>query len=236
MAYDIQAVAVAMDQKILQLENITNNLANAATPGFKAEHLFVLNTLLEDSKPGGDSTPLTSLIVDFAQGISQRTDNPLDLNLQGDGFFVVQTKEGPAFTRKGDFTVNSLNQMVTQAGYPVVGEGGPIGLRNGKIHINEDGSVFVDESQVGKLKIVDFVNRQTLRNAGGGLYLDEGDAGIKKVDKPHISSGSIELSNVNVISEMAEMINIHRTFETYQKIIQQLTDQDKLSTSRVGRV
>ena len=236
MAYDIPAVAAAMDQKILQLEHITTNLANAATPGFKAEHLLVMNALLEESKAGDYTTPLTSLIVDFGQGISQKTDNPLDVSLQGDGFFVVQTKEGLAYTRKGDFTVNSRSQMVTQSGYPVVGEGGPIVLGNGKIHINEDGSVFVDEGQVGKLKIVDFVNRQTLRNIGGGLYLDEGEAGIKKVDKPHVSSGSIELSNVNVISEMAEMINIHRTFETYQKIIQQLTEQDKLSTNRVGKV
>lgn len=236
MAYDISAVAAAMDQRVLQLEHITNNLANAATPGFKAEHRYLLNSLQEESKPGDNSTALTSLIVDFAQGISQKTDNSLDLSLQGDGFFVVQTKEGVAYTRKGDFTVNGSNQMVTQVGDPVIGEGGPIVLRNGKIHINEDGSVFVDESQVGKLKIVDFVNRQTLRNAGGGLYLDDGEAGVKKVDKPNISAGSIELSNVNVISEMAEMINIHRSFETYQKIIQQLTDLDKLATSRVGRV
>jgi len=236
MSYDISAVATAMDQKILQLEHITTNLANAATPGFKAEHLLVLNALSEESKPTDDSTSLSSLIVDFAQGILQKTDNPLDLSLHGDGFFVIQTKEGTAYTRKGDFTVNGLNQMVTQAGDPIVGEGGTIQLRGGKVRVGEDGSVFVDESQVGKLKIVDFVNKQTLRNIGGGLYLDDGEAGIKKVDKPNISSGSIELSNVNVITEMAEMINIHRTFETYQKIIQQLSDQDKLSVNRVGKV
>jgi flagellar basal-body rod protein FlgG len=174
--------------------------------------------------------------VDFARGISQRTDNPLDLYLQGDGFFVVQTKEGPAYTRKGDFTVNSLNQLVTQAGDPVVGEGGPITLQNGKINIAGDGSVFVDESQVGKLRIVDFANRQNLRKAGGSLYIDDGTAGVKKVDRPDIASGSIELSNVNVINEMAGMIDIHRSFETYQKIIQTLTDLDKMSVSRVGRV
>lgn len=236
MAYDISTVAAAMDQKIMQMEHITNNLANASTPGFKAEHLLILNTLQEESKPGDNAASLNSLIVDFARGLSQRTDNPLDLYLQGDGFFVVQTKEGLAYSRKGDFTVNSLNQLVTQAGDPVVGEGGPITLKNGKIHIAENGSVFVDESQVGKLRIVDFANRQNLRNAGGGLYIDNGTAGVRKVDRPDISSGSIELSNVNVINEMAGMIDIHRSFETYQKIIQTLTDQDKLSVSRVGRV
>jgi flagellar basal-body rod protein FlgF len=236
MAYDISAISAAMDQKIFQLENVTNNLANAATPGFKAAHLYLLNVLQEESKPDDNTTSLTSLMMDFAQGIFQKTDNPLDVSLKGDGFFVVQTKEGLAYTRKGDFTVNGTNQIVTQGGNLVVGEGGPIVLRNGKIHINEDGSVFVDENQVDKLKIVDFANRQTLRNAGGGLYIDNGEAGIKKVDKPNVISGSIELSNVNVISEMADMINIHRSFEAYQKLIQQLTDQDKLSTSRVGRV
>jgi len=236
MAYDISTVAAAMDQKMMQLEYITNNLANTSTPGFKAEHLFILNALQRESKPGDNAASLSSLVVDFGRGISQRTDNPLDLYLQGDSFFVVQTKEGPAYTRKGDFTVNSLNQLVTQTGDPVVGEGGPITLKNGKIHIADSGSVFVDESQVGKLRIVDFATRQNLRNAGGGLYIDDGTAGVRKVDRPDISSGSIELSNVNVINEMAGMIDIHRLFETYQKIIQTLTDQDKLSVSRVGRV
>jgi flagellar basal-body rod protein FlgF len=236
MAYDISTVAAAMDQKLMQLEHITNNLANASTPGFKAEHFFMLNALQEESKPGDNASPLNTLIVDFARGISQRTDNPLDLYLHGEGFFVVQTKDGPAYTRKGDFGVNGLNQLVTQTGNPVVGEGGPVTLQAGKIHIAADGSVFVDESNVGKLKVVDFANRQNLRNAGGGLYIDDGTAGIRKVDRPDISSGSIELSNVNVINEMAGMIDIHRSFETYQKIIQTLSDQDKLSVSRVGRV
>jgi flagellar basal-body rod protein FlgF len=236
MAYDISALAVAMDQKIMQLQHVTHNLANASTPGFKAEHLFILNAPQQESNAGNSGANLKTIIVDFERGISQRTDNPLDLYLQGEGFFVVQTKDGQAYTRKGDFTVNSLKQLVTQAGDPVIGEGGPITLQNGKIHITGNGSVFVDESQVGQLKIADFGDRKKLRNVGGGLYVDDGIAGVKKVDRPDIASGSIELSNVNVVDEMAQMIEIHRSFEAYQKIIQMLSDQDKLSVSRVGRV
>jgi flagellar basal-body rod protein FlgF len=236
MAYDISAVAAAMDQKIIQLEHVTNNLANSSTPGFKAEHLLTLNAIQEESNLEDNTASLESLIVDFARGISQRTDNPLDLYLKGDGFFVVQTNEGQAFTRRGDFTVNSSNQMVTQEGDPVLGEGGPITLNNGKVNVAGDGSAFVDGSLVGKLKIVDFADRQKLRNAGGGLYIDDGSAGVKKVDRPDVASGTIELSNVNVINEMANMIEIHRSFEIYQKIIQTLADQDKLSVSRIGRV
>lgn len=236
MAYDIPTVSAAMDQKILQLQHITNNLANASTPGFKAEHLLVLNSLQEESKPGDNPATLNTLVVDFARGIFQRTDNPLDLSLQGDGLFVVQTNGGEAYTRKGDFTVNGLNQLVTQAGDPVLGEGGPITLRNGKVRVAADGAVFVDESQVGKLRVVDFADRKNLRNAGGGLYVNNGTAGVKKADRPDIVSGSIELSNVNIINEMAGMIDLHRSFETYQKIIQTLTDLDKLSVNRVGKV
>lgn len=236
MAYDISTVAAAMDRKMMQLEHITTNLANASTPGFKAEHLQIMNALQGDNKPGEDAASLNSLVVDFSRGIPQKTDNPLDLYLQGDGFFTIQTGEGPAFTRKGDFTVNRRNQLVTQAGDPVIGEGGPITVQSGKIHVAADGSVFADENPVGKLKIVDFVNRQNLRGAGGGLYIDDGTAGMKKVDKPEISAGAIEASNINVVNEMVGMIDIQRSFETYQKVIQTLTDLDKLSVSRVGRV
>jgi flagellar basal-body rod protein FlgF len=236
MAYDISSMAVAMDQKIAQLQHVTNNLANASTPGFKAEHLLILNAPQPESTPVISDANLKTIIVDFERGISQRTDNPLDLYLQGEGFFVVQTKDGQAYTRKGDFTVNGLKQLVTQAGDPVLGEGGPITLRNGKIQVTGNGSIFVDENQVGQLKIADFGNRQNLRNIGGGLYIDDGTAGVKKMDRPDIASGTIELSNVNVVNEMAQMIEIHRSFEAYSKIIQMLTDQDKLSVSRVGRV
>jgi flagellar basal-body rod protein FlgF len=236
MAYDISTVAAAMDRKMMQLEHITTNLANASTPGFKAEHLLLMNALQDENKPGEDAASLNSLVVDFARGVPQRTDNPLDLYLQGDGFFTIQTAEGQAFTRKGDFAVNRLKQLVTQAGDPVIGEGGPITVQGGKIHVASDGAVFVDENQVGKLKIADFANRQNLRSAGGSVYIDDGTAGIKKVDKPEISSGAIEASNINIINEMTGMIDIHRSFETYQKVIQTLADLDKLSVSRVGRV
>lgn len=236
MAYEISAVAAAMDRKMMQLEHITTNLANASTPGFKAEHLMIMNALQEENRPGEDAASLNSLIVDFSRGTPQRTDNPLDLYLQGDGFFTIQTPAGQAFTRKGDFAVNRLNQLVTQAGDPVLGEGGPITVQNGKIHVAGNGSVFVDENPVGKLKIVDFTNRQNLRSAGGSLYIDDGTAGVKKVDRPEISAGAIESSNINVVNEMAGMIDIHRSVETYQKVIQTLADLDKLSVSRVGRV
>jgi flagellar basal-body rod protein FlgF len=236
MAYEISEVAAAMEQKIIQLDYMTNNLANAATPGFKAVHLHVLKNLEETDKSNADLESSGSIYVDFSQGLPQKTGNPLDLNIQGDGFFVVQTAEGQAFTRKGDFTVDKLRQITTQTGDPILGEGGPIVLKDGKVQILADGSVYVEGTQVGKLKIVDFSDRQALSNAGAGLYRDTGKATIKKVEKPDISSGFIELSNVNIVKEMAAMIDINRSFETYQKIIQTQSELDKLSSGRVGRI
>jgi flagellar basal-body rod protein FlgF len=233
MPYDISDVASAMDQKIVQLDYMTNNLANATTPGYKAIHLHALENMKEGAT---EPQPANSAYVDFSKGMPQSTGNPLDLCIQSDGFFVVQTSDGQAFTRKGDFTVNKSHQIVTQSGDPVLGDGGAITLRDGRVQILNDGSVYVDETQVGKLRIVDFTDRKALSNAGSGLYRDSGKAGIKKVDRPDVASGFIELSNVNVVKEMADMIDIQRTFENYQKIIQTQSELDKLSTSRVGRI
>jgi flagellar basal-body rod protein FlgF len=236
MSYDIPEIAAAMDRKILQLDTMTNNLANAGTPGFKVRHFYVQKTPEEENKANANPQTANNIFVDFAQGMPSRTDNPLDLCIQGEGFLVVQTKEGQAYTRKGDLTVDKLNRIVTQSGDPVIGEAGPIVLTAGKINISENGSVYVDGNQVGSLKIVDFANRQSLATVGEGLYRDPGTAGIRNVEKPNISSGFIELSNVNIVREMADMIDIHRSFENYQKIIQTLSELDKLSTDRIGRV
>jgi flagellar basal-body rod protein FlgF len=235
MTYDIPTVAAAMEHKIRQLDHISHNLANVQTPGFKAQHLYALQSLQAQE---GDGSAPSSLVLatDFSQGTHQKTGNPLDLSLQGEGFFVVQTPAGEAFTRKGDFTINGQNRLSTQAGDPVLGESGPITLRNGKINVSREGAVYVNEEQVGKLRIADFTDRQALSPVGGGLYRDPGAAGMKKVDRPAVAAGHIEFSNVNAIREMVQMIDIHRSFETYQKVVQTLSEQDKLSTSRVGRV
>ena len=234
MVYDIFTVASAMDRKIVQLDHVTNNLANASTPGFKAEHLRALRAYSDDEGASPEATMETS--VDFRPGSTERTGNALDLRIEGDGFFVIQQKEGLAFTRRGDFTIDPQNRLVTQSGDPVMGDSGTITLGKGQIHISSDGSVAVDASVVGKLRIVDFNNRAKLTRSGGGLYLDSGTAGMKKPPSPEVASGYLELSNVNMILEMTGMIEINRSFEYYQKMILTLSEMDKMSVSRIGRL
>lgn len=230
MVYDIFTVASTMDRKIMQMDRVANNLANASTPGFKGEHLRALQAFSADESASPEAA------IDFRPGSADRTGNALDLRIEGDGFFVIQQKDGLAFTRRGDFTIDSQNRLVTQDGDPVMGDSGTITLGKGQIQIGRDGSVAVDANVVGKLRIVDFNDRANLTRIGGGLYLDSGAAGMKKPPTPEVASGYLELSNVSMILEMTEMIEINRSFEYYQKIILTLSEMDKLSVSRIGRL
>lgn len=230
MVYDIQAITSVMDRKVLQMARTAHNIANAPTPGFKAEHMRAL----EASGSNGEAAP--AAFVDFKPGLPEKTGNELDVRIEGDGFFTIQTKDGLAFTRRGDFTIDREGRLITQNGDPVLGDSGVITLKNGKINIGRDASVAVDGSVVGNLRIVDFDKRASLIRDGGGLFRDPGQAGMKKPARVEVVSGFIELSNVDIIREMTNMIDINRSFESYQKIIQTISDLDKLAVGRVGRL
>ena len=236
MSYGVGEVAKAGADKIYQLDVVSNNLANTATPGFKVEHYYP-GLIRDDANTGEGSTPnLSYTRVDYSQGITQITGNALDVAIQGDGFFTVQTKEGLAYTRKGNFTINKNNQLVTQSGEFVLGDRGPITVTGKDINIDSVGNIKVSGVDSGKLQIVRFENPQALTRIKDGLFTDPGAAKVKKMDKPEIKPRHLEMSNANVIKEMVDMIDIQRSFESYQKVIQTIADLDKLSISRVGRL
>jgi flagellar basal-body rod protein FlgG len=236
MGYGINEVAKAGAGKIYQLDVVSNNLANAATPGFKVEH-FYPGLIRDNANSGEGSIPdQSSTMVDYSQGITQITGNALDVAIQGDGFFTVQTKEGLAYTRKGNFTINKNNQLVTQSGEFVLGDRGPITVSGGNVEIDNAGRVVADGAEAGNLRIARFDNIQGLTRVKEGLFTDPGAARVKKMDNPEIKPRHLEMSNANVIKEMVDMIDIQRSFESYQKVIQTISDLDKLSISRVGRL
>ena len=236
MRYEISEITKLCEHRISQLDAVTHNLANINTPGFKFENLYFA-AKNKDAK--GDATAsLFSpfLSVDYSQGIMQKTDNPLDVAIQGDGFFTIQTKNGPAYTRKGNFTVNKNNLLVTQSGEYVLGEKGPIVINGKNVNIDKEGNVKVDGNDVDKLSIVNFDNIKAIVRYGEGLFIDPGKGGMKRLEKPEVSSRHLESSNVNAVNEMVKMIDIQRSFESYQKVIQMMEDMDKLSTGRLGRL
>ena len=236
MSYDINDVAIAGARKLTQLDFVANNVANASTPGFKSEHLYYAmkgKAAQENSRV--DLGPTTTTI-DFAQGTLNRTGNKFDLAIEGDGYFTIQTRNGIAYTRNGNFILNKNNEIITHAGDYVLGESGKIVISGEEVSIDGDGSIQVDGSVAGKLRITAFSNPGDITRADVGQYMDSGKAGPKKANNYSMASGYLEMSNVNVAKEMVDMMDIQRTFETYQKIILTMSDFDKISTSRIGRL
>jgi len=237
MIYGLASMAKESIKQIHQLDASTHNVANINTPGFKAERVF----FPEGTTGGGVSETAIvrnpSFRIDYSPGLVQQTGNNLDVALRGEGFFAVETKNGNAYTRNGSFTVTPDGELITQSGDYVMGASGRIIITGRDVHIDERGTVRVDGDSVGTLRIVEFENPDMLSNLGNGLLGDPGNsAGLADKEDPEVHSGCIELSNVQAIQAMVDMIKIHRSFETYQKVMQTLQEQEKLSTTRIGKV
>jgi flagellar basal-body rod protein FlgF len=236
MGYDISEVAVAGARKLTQLDFIANNLANTSTTGFKSEHLYYALLGKQAQEGARSEFGATSTIIDFAQGTIQHTGNPLDVAIEGDGFFAIEQKNGTTYTRNGSFVINKDKELVTKDGAKVLGESGTVIINGSEIYIDADGTIRVDGNMTGKLKIVSFARPTQLTRGAGGRYIDDGTAGLTKSDTNRVSGGYLETSNVNAMKEMVEMIDVNRSFETYQKIIQTIADLDKIATSRLGKL
>jgi len=237
MSYTINDIAGVASVKVNQLDLVSNNIANATTPGYKTEHMtasFGDNV----SDPTNIDVPQisTSAYVDFSQGVIEKTGNTLDVALQGEGFFEVETPTGPAYTRAGNFTINQNGTLIDKLGHPVKGESGRIVINGEDIQIAPNGVVKVDGVEVATLKVVAFEDPNKLKRTANGLFVNTGQASSKKLDEKNVQSGYLEMSNASVMKEMVQMIDIQRSFELYQKAILTVSDQDRLSVSRVGKL
>ncbi len=231
MGFGISETGDVMGRLIQKLEHASANLANASTAGYKAVHLHAVSNPTEGQGVNQEFVP----VVDFSPGLAQRTGNELDLMIEGEGFFVVQTKDGRFYTRRGDFTLDKDGRLVTQSGDAVLGEGDrPIIIKQGPVSISESGLVKAGDEEVGRLNIVSFDKTSSLQRLSNGYFASPVEG--KKVEKPRIAQGALEMSNVNPIREMVDLIDIQRSFEVYQKVIQTISEEEKTATSRVGRL
>lgn len=214
----------------VRMEMIANNLANINTNGFKKDSLFV--QMMKDpgvASAAGELSPRVSAqrVTDFAEGALVQTNNPLDLALQGSGFFVVQTPQGVRYTRDGNFSVMLDGTLTTREGYPVLGTEGAIKfpdlqkLAHEAVAVSPTGEVTVGRNPIGTLRIVEFEHQHRLKKVGGSMFSVDAsdDPGLKEVEMPTVRQGFLEESNVDGIAEMIEMIEITRYFEASQKAI-----------------
>lgn len=204
---------------------IANRLANAGTTGYKAESMSF------------DEMLQARMRIDLRPGDVQQTGNTLDLAISGDGFFKVQTPQGDRYTRNGTFSIDKDKYLVTQDGYKVLGESGPIALDGAEITISDEGNIVVDGSQVEKLKIVTFKATERLKKEGASFLSYTGNSADEKTpDQVSVQQGALEQSNVSVVNEMTNMIEATRSYESVQKIIQTYDEMDGKAVTEVGQV
>jgi flagellar basal-body rod protein FlgF len=235
-----------------QMNIIANNIANVNTNGYKAdESLFEehLNSgAHEDNFIGSDRRVSyvqdRGTFKDLSQGPSQRTNNPLDVAIDGNSFLVVQSQAGERYTRDGNLHLNSQGQLVTAAGDAVLGTSGPIVFQptDHDINISPDGTVTVIEgtsptdSIRGKLRLASFTDAQKLAKQGYNLYA-AGDAGAPQADtKSTVQQGYLEKSNVNAVSEMGRMVEVMRTYQQVANMLQQQSDLHKSAIEKLADV
>jgi flagellar basal-body rod protein FlgG len=215
-----------------RLDIISNNLANALTPGFKATRaVFNVSDAPEPEVDPGLANPtyvnMSDTYIHFSDAPITQTGNPFDLAIEGPGFFAISTPQGTMYTRNGQFSLNSDKQLVTQDGRPVMGDsGGEIILDGKDINIEIDGTIYVDRIRVDRIKVVDFENKKDLRNFGASMFVNTNkDANPElPVDAPSVKQGAYEGSNVEVMKELVDMISTMRAYETYTKVDQAFND------------
>ncbi len=232
-----------------RLEVIANNLANVNTTAFKRDDAFS-NELISASQLFRDGTPDPTVndlaqqtYTDFSQGPLQQTSNPLDLALDGQGFFVVQTANGPMLTRDGSFTLPQDGTLETRDGAAVMGTEGPIRINNvdqlqrNQLVIQPDGVIKAGNNVYGQIEVVVPGSYSQLSKAGGNLYQLQEGGSLQQVNESPVSikQGYLEGSNVNAIDEMVAMIQLQSDFQAGQKSIQS-QDQSLTQANQVGQV
>lgn len=234
--------ASAMIPRIKKQDTIANNLANASSPGFKRDMVFTreLSRARIKTIPRQNDwqTPMIDQVyTSYEQGSLDRTGNPLDLALEGDGFFVFQTAEGDnVLSRAGNLTVSSDGYLESPDGSRLMSDGGPINVGGGEVSISESGQVQVDGADVANIQVVNVADETKLEKTGDGDFRVPENEELIPAIKCAIRQGYLEASNVNVVKEMVDMIVSYRNFEADAKAIQAQDDSLEKLLNNVGRV
>ena len=237
-------------QAVLQraLDVAANNIANQDTVGFKVEELTTREDPISPPRSTSNLSPVnyvldTGVARDFGQGELSQTNNPLDVALEGPGFFTIQTANGPRYTRDGRFTLDPQNQITDQHGDPVLSTGGsPIVVdpQNGTVMIAKDGSVSQStrgvSTQLGKIGVVQFANLSALSKQGSSQYADNSGQTPVPVTNAKVSQGMVEHSNVNPVKEVTSLISISRAYDRMQDVMSSTMDLSSKAIDSLGQL
>ncbi len=205
-----------------EMQIIANNIANAATPGYRQEGL-VFSEFVRRADPGLPSMSMGAARVretSLAQGALTPTGGHFDLAIEGRGFFMVETPEGPRLTRAGNFSPNAEGDLVNPDGYRVMDAGGaPIFIPPdaGPVRISADGTIAAQGGVLGQIGVFEPETPSQLTRQDGVLFRTAGDPA--PVESPRVLQGFLEKSNVDAIQQMARMIEVQRAYELGQSFL-----------------
>jgi flagellar basal-body rod protein FlgF len=234
MDSSLYVVGDRMDGLAAQLQVIASNVANADSAGFKR---MVSSFVTQDpTQPVEEDVmspvwpELAGVALDTSQGPIRGTGRPLDLAVQGDAFFAVETPDGTFYTRKGRIYQTPTGELTDAAGNRFTGAGGSLHIPDGTTYVTveKNGEIVADGQSVGQLALMDIPDHSALVPLGSGLYRNDGPAAQAAVTST-VVQGALEDSNVKPVSEMVALINVTRAYEAAARLLRQMgTMSDQL--------
>ena len=240
------AAAGGLRARMETLDMLANNLANAGTNGFKSDHEFY-NLYVSPEAQASDSPGTTTTTIpvieknwtDFSQGMLVRTDNKLDLALDGKGFFTAKGPSGPLYTRNGSFRLSPKGELTTADGYPLLTDDNKTiqSQSTSPLEIAKDGEVQQDGQLLGKLRLVEFQTAAPVDKVGN-TYFQMTDPLSKPTpaSSVKVEQGKIESSNVSAASSAGHLVKVMRQFEMLQKAINLSSQMNKSAVEEVAKV
>ncbi len=249
----IYSLLSAMKGQQRQLDTVSNNLANVNTSGFKKDQVlfreyynefvgqdleseeesFAHGEFISPYSRGGTSFVMPDHVSpSMENGIFKNTNNPFDLAIRSEGFFVVQTPFGMRYTRNGQFLQDSEGFLINNSGDKVLGKKGPIKINGKDFSVGEDGAILVNGKELDTLQVVDFKQPTRLTKMGNSYWVPSStEQKPINLEDAVIHQGMVEGSNVDSVQELVKMITVNRSYEASQKVMRSIDDLDEKSIS-----
>lgn len=228
--------------QIRSTQALANNIANADTPGFRAERAVFAEFLQPGAGRAAPGDRGAAYAIDratwrdTAAGSIATTGNPFDLALQGDGFFAVETPRGERFTRAGRFTLSGEGKLTDPDGNAVLDAGGApivLGPNDTRVEVRGDGTLRSENGPIGRLRVVRFDDPQKLKAEGARLYASD-DAGTP-MERPGVVQGAVENSNVQPVAEITALTAQTREFQFAAQFLEREGERLQTAVERILR-
>jgi len=230
-------VSASLNALTREFDIIAHNMANVSTAGFKRRcNSFTQVLAAQEAAQGQGEEEESQGLFDFSQGNLVQTDRTLDFGLHGEGFFVIETPEGPVYTRHGVFHTNQNGQIVDSMGRLVAGTAGPIIVPPetdvGDLYGTDDGRLIAGQAEIGKFRIVEFPDgADKLQAVGQNCFQAPEDVDPVEAANVVVRQGYQEASNVKLVDELVNMILVSRMYEANMKLV---TMKRESSSTAIG--